>query len=110
MERGRMLDNYIVKRKAPTLFSEVSADYVVMMSHAVDRYFSLSSALVAVLDYMTVTEVSIFTHMYKLAPFASKIYFCLSHLLLRLVISSLKWEKKILKCCITQNSNKITGI
>lgn len=44
----------MVEKEAPTWLSKVCACYVVMMTHAIDRYFSLCSALVQVLDYVTV--------------------------------------------------------
>lgn len=43
-----------MEKEAPTWLSKVCAYYVVMVTNAIDRYFSLSSALVQVLDYMTV--------------------------------------------------------
>lgn len=44
MERGRMKDNYIEIKEKLQLGFQKPAYYVVMMSHAIDRYFSLSRA------------------------------------------------------------------
>lgn len=57
-----MKDNYIEKRERRQLcFLEVKADYVIMMSHAIDRYFSSADALVQVFDYMIVRQLLMFT-------------------------------------------------
>lgn len=56
-----MKDNYMGKKRvAPSWFSEVRAYYVVMMSHAIDRYLSLSSAHPGLHDCRTFTRVHTF--------------------------------------------------